>query len=132
MARLAHLPEGGVLGAVARRHRGAVLDVNEYQAVTWLLRAHARGGYTWASPDSPEIYFLTGLRNPTRSLYEFFDDTTAHSARILAALDAHGVTAIVENRKPPFSAPLTPELLGALEARYPHAAELGPYVVRWR
>lgn len=117
MARLAHLPEAVYSG----RLRGGIevprVTYNEYQAVTWLLRAHARGGYTWASPDSPEIYFLTGLRNPTRSLYKFFDDTTAHSARILAALDAHGVTAIVENRKPPFSAPLTPELLGALEAR---------------
>jgi hypothetical protein len=104
----------------------------EYQAITYLLRTHARGGYTWASPDSPEIYFLAGLKNPTRSFYEFFDDSTGHSARILHALEAHDVTAIVENKKPAVSAPFPPDLVAALESRYPHAAEIGPYQVRWR
>ena len=104
----------------------------EYQAITYLLQTHARGGYTWASPDSPEIYFLAGLHNPTRSFYEFFDDSTGRSARILQALDAHGVSAIVENRKPAVSPPLPPDLIAKLEARYPRAAEIGPYQVRWR
>jgi hypothetical protein len=104
----------------------------EYQAITYLLATHARGEYTWASPDSPEIYFLTGLKSPSRSFYEFFGDSTGHSARILRALDEHGITAIVENKKPAMSAPIPADLVAALEVRYPHAAEIGPYQVRWR
>jgi hypothetical protein len=104
----------------------------EYQAIMYLLRTHARGAYTWASPDSPEIYFLAGLKSPSRSFYEFFGDSVGHSARILRALDEHDITAIVENKKPAMSAPFPPDLVTALESRYPHAAEIGPYQVRWR
>jgi len=42
------------------------------------------------------------------------------------------VTAIVENKKPAVSAPFPAELVAALESRYPRAAEIGPYQVRWR
>lgn len=104
----------------------------EYDRIVTLLQAHGRGGYTWASPDSPEIYFLSGLRNPSRALYEFFEDTTGRTARTLAMLEARGVTALVHNRRPPFSPPLSEELVRALAARYPNSAEAGPYVVRWR
>ncbi|MEO6525374.1 MAG: hypothetical protein ABIP93_01985 [Gemmatimonadaceae bacterium] len=103
-----------------------------YRRVVWLVQRHAKGGYTWASPDMPEIYFLTGLKNPTRSLFEFFDDTTGRTARILNALDARGVTAIVMNRRPVFSAPLTDDLITPLEERFPYAANAGPLQVRWR
>ena len=105
-----------------------------YRALVTALRARARGGYTWASPDCPEIYFLSGLGNPTRSLYDFFDDPRERRVRVLSALDTRGVTAIVLNRLPAFSPRLTtdPDLVVALERRYPFAAEFGPYQMRWR
>ena len=131
-----YLPDSAVAFEAIAGVRGEVRTprvlARQYQAITYLLQTHARGGYTWASPDSPEIYFLADLKNPTRSFYEFFDDSTGHSARILHALDAHGVTAIVENKKPAVSAPFPAELVAALESRYPRAAEIGPYQVRWR
>jgi hypothetical protein len=102
-----------------------------YGSLVTLLRAHARGGYTWASPDSPEVYFLSGLKNPTRTLFEVFDDTTNQSQRVLHALDARGVTAIVLSA-PSFSAPITPEMYAQVERRYPHAQYVGPFQVRWR
>jgi hypothetical protein len=122
--RMLHLPRGGI-------------EVPTYQAdvlepLVSLLRLRAHGGYTWASPDVPEIYFLSGLKNPTRSLFDFFDDTTGRSARILQALDSHGVTAIVLNRQPAFSPPPSDELVAVLEKRYPYAADIGPFHVRWR
>lgn len=103
-----------------------------YRRTVWLVSRHARGGYTWASPDMPEIYFLTGLKNPTRTLYDFFDDPNGRTQRILEALDAKGVTAIVMNRLPEFSAPLTDDLIVPLEQRFPYAANVGPLQVRWR
>jgi hypothetical protein len=127
-SRVTFEPLPGSRALVEAPHANAA----EYQAVTYLLQAHARGGYTWASPDSPEMYFLSGLRNPTRTLYEFFDDSAGHSDRILRTLDAHGVTAIVENLRPPFSAPLAPALVSALAERYPRSAQVGPYLVRWQ
>ena len=104
----------------------------EYRDVVPLLREHARGGYTWASPDAPEIYFLTGLKNPTRSLFEFFDDPVDRTARVLHALDSHGVTAIVLNVKPEFSPAITKELAEELVKRYPSYANVGRFHVRWR
>lgn len=103
-----------------------------YEALVPMLRAHARGGYTWASPDTPEIYFLAGLRNPTRSLFEFFEDSTNGNERVLRALDAHGVTAIVLNVQPSFSSAITEEMFRQLSERYPHARNIGPFHLRWR
>jgi hypothetical protein len=115
----------------------AGIEIPSYQAPAYhglvtMLRQRARGGYTWASPDCPEIYFLSGLRNPTRSLFNFFDDPRQGGARLLGAIDAHGVTAIVLNRMPTFSPPLTNDLVAALEQRYPFAADFGPFQLRWR
>lgn len=104
----------------------------EYQAVERMLRTKARGGYTWASPDAPEIYFLTGLRNPTRSLFEFFDEPDGQRERVLAALEAKGVTAIVVNRLPEFSRPIDSAMHRELARRYPWAMDAGKFEVRWR
>jgi hypothetical protein len=103
-----------------------------YERVIPLLRARARGGYTWASPDSPEIYFLSGLKNPTRTLYDFFDDTTDHTARTLRSLERHGVTAIVMNRRAAFSPPFNEDIVDSLEARYPYSMNVGNFHLRWR
>lgn len=103
-----------------------------YDSLVPMLRAHARGGYTWASPDTPEIYFLSGLRNPTRSLFEIFDDSTNGNERVLRMLDARGVTAIVLNTYPSFSRNVTHDLYVQLQARYPHARSFAPFQLRWR
>jgi hypothetical protein len=103
-----------------------------YRAAVNTLQRHARGGYTWASPDCPEIYFLSGLRNPTRSLFDFFDDETGRTARILATLERHGVTAIVLNRAPQFTNGIAEDLVAELERRYPYGANIGKFQVRWQ
>ena len=107
-------------------------DAVKYGQLVQALRQRARGGYTWASPDCPEIYFLSGLKNPTRTMFELFDDPTNRAARILEALDARGVTAIVLNSAAPYSRPLDDELVQRLEARYTYAANLGNFQLRWR
>jgi hypothetical protein len=103
-----------------------------YEPLVHLVREHARGGYTWASPDVPEIYFLTGLRNPTRTMYDFFDDPIGRSARILSTLERHKVTAVVLNRRPQFSHEIAADLMDSLVARYPNTSEVGALQVRWR
>ncbi len=106
-------------------------DAILYDSLVTMLGARARGGYTWAAPDSPEVYFLSGLKNPTRTLFEVFDDSTNASERVLHALDAHHVTAVVL-AMPTSSPPITPEMFTQLVAHYPHSRYVGPFQVRWR
>lgn len=109
-----------------------VVHAEAYRKLVPLIRARARGGYLWASPDCPELYFLTGLKNPTRSLFDFFDDTTGRTTRVLETLESHGVTVIVLNARSAFSPPPSEDLVAELEKRYPYAANVGPFQVRWR
>ena len=103
-----------------------------YNYLVLALRQHARGGYTWASPDAPEIYYLSGLRNPTRSLFEFFDDSTNDEGRVLRMLDTHGVTAIVLNGRPSFSRGISRPMYEQLRERYPLWQNIGKFQLRWR
>lgn len=109
-----------------------IVHAEAYRALVPLIQSRAKGEYIWASPDCPEIYFLSGYRNPTRSLFDFFDDTTGRSARILRTLEEHHVTLIVLNHVAAFSPPPPDDLVAELERRYPFAANVGPFHVRWR
>jgi hypothetical protein len=119
------LPRGGGLEV-------PVVQAEAYRQLVPLVRARAKGSYIWASPDAPEVYFLSGLRNPTRSMFDFFDDTTGRTKRVLEALDTHGVTVIVLNARAPFSFPPSADLVAELQRRYPFATNIGPFHVRWR
>jgi hypothetical protein len=107
-------------------------DAEMYPIAVKVLRQHARGDYTWASPDSPEMYFLSGLRNPTRSLFDFFDNDVGRPERILNTLDLRGVTAIALNGYPAFSAPISGDFRAELERRYPFWETVGKFEIRWR
>lgn len=107
-------------------------EAAEYTGMTALVAAHARGGYVYATPDCPEVNVLTGTRNPTRTLFDFFDDPVNRTARILAQLDSTGVTTVLLNSRPGFSGPVPTDLAAALAVRYPHAESIGRFEVRWR
>jgi hypothetical protein len=106
-------------------------EAETYRVAVKVLRQHIRGDYTWASPDSPEIYFLSGLRNPTRTLFDFFDDRPVRTARLLATLEQYHVTAIALNNAPEFSARISGDLLAELERRYPYGTTVGKFQIRW-
>jgi len=107
-------------------------DAARYDSLVALIRAHASGAYGYAAPDCPQVYFLAGLGNPTRTIFEFLADSGAEAARVLHALDTHAVPVVTINRQPLFSGPLPSDLLDSLAARYPVADTLDQFVVRWR
>lgn len=109
-----------------------LFQAGQYEATVALVRQHARGSYIWASPDAPQLYFLSGYRNPTRSLFEFFDDTTGRTRGILHTLDTRGVNLVVLNIKPPFSSRIPMELYRELAKRYPNSALAEPFLIKWR
>ena len=96
------------------------------------LQAHSGGDYAFAGPDSPQIYFLADLRNPTRSLFDFLDTTdSARGNALIQRLAATGVTAVVLNTSSTLSSPLDTRTLGQLAKLYPRAERIGRYQVRW-
>jgi hypothetical protein len=96
-----------------------------------ILRAHARHGYTFATPDCPEAYFLSGLRNPTPTIYEFVRGRAGRTDRVLALLEARRITAVAIGGWGAFSGPPEQRLLAALRTRYPDSARVWHYTVRW-
>jgi hypothetical protein len=105
----------------------------EIEEVVAMVDALAPGPYVYATPDAPEIYVLTGRRNPTRTLFEFLDpEPETRVQRTLEALDRTGVQVAVINRRPFFSDPVTAEMVAGLQARYPMAREVGRFLVVWR
>jgi hypothetical protein len=136
LQQLAFTPAHGPRLALLQLPRAGLLvpvyEAREYRAAVDTLRAHARGSFTYAGPDAPEIYFLAGLRNPTRAFFDFLEPTEQAADRVLGAVDRHRVTAIAINRFVKFSAPLSPELEAAFATRFPHAATVGRFTVRWR
>lgn len=105
---------------------------DEYERLVAELRAHASGGFMYATPDCPEVYFLSGLRNPTRTTFDFFDEPAGRTARILDALEEHHVQVVALNRRPSFSGEVPADLAAALAGRFPHTVEIGRFEVRWR
>ena len=105
----------------------------EYERLIPEIQAHAGPGeYIYAGPDCPEVYFLAGKRNPTRTMFEFLEDPGEQTARVLRAIDTHQVEAVVVYSSPEFSRPLPPELLAALREHFPQAERIGQFEVRWR
>jgi hypothetical protein len=103
----------------------------EYETLLPLIAQKARGEYIFSGPDSPEVYFLSGRRNPTRSLFDFLEDEEGRTGRILDTIERRGVRLVVINDQPYLSAPLDPLLARALRLRYPHDSVIGHFTVRW-
>jgi hypothetical protein len=118
------LPRGGI--------RVTSEDKATYEQTVAAIRAHVRGDYIWAGPDAPEAYFLSGTRNPTRTLFDFFDAPASRTARVLDAIHAHQVNVIVLHSRPPFSGPLPSELRDSLIRRFPQSETHGWFEIRWR
>ncbi len=107
-------------------------DTNLYNSLIPLVQKHSLGEFIYAAPDCPEVYFLSGLRNPTGTLFDFFDDPDHRTARILKTIDARAVNVVVLNNSPSFSMPMVPELRAVLTDRFPNAAKVGHFEVRWK
>jgi len=75
--------------------RVSSFDDSQYEQLVAALRAHAKGEFTYAAPDCPEVYFLSGLRNPTRTLYDFLDDAAGRAGRVLEALERYHVNVVL-------------------------------------
>ena len=116
-----------------RMERGGIRvtpeERDEFELLVATLQQLAAGQATLALPDAPEVYFLSGLRNPTGVLFDFLEDDDGRVERVLNTLDEHDVGVVVIKLNPSFSRAPPLELMLELEARYPRATEIGHYLV---
>jgi hypothetical protein len=110
-----------------------IADAEMYRRVVALIAEHGAGSrFAYAAPDAPEVTFLAGLGNPTRTLFDVFDDSASSPTAVMTTLRRHDVRAIAINTDPQFSTPLHGALDSALRALYPDSEEVDRFTVRWR
>jgi hypothetical protein len=91
-------------------------------------RRSSNGSFIYAAPDCPEIYFLSGRKNPTRKLYDFFERANEGGNRdLLALLGRRQVKVVVINESPGFSPPLDADFVSEIEREFRHQAVYGEY-----
>jgi hypothetical protein len=103
-----------------------------YERLVTVVRSHNDGRYLYAAPDCPEVYFLTGFRNPTRDLFDFLGDGPADVAAVGQLLDTLAPRVVVINDGPLFSPPMAGDVRALLMARFPRFEQIGQFNVRWR
>ncbi|MGB0036972.1 MAG: hypothetical protein WBP79_15995, partial [Candidatus Acidiferrales bacterium] len=115
---------------------GAIrIDANDariYGSMIPLVQKHAVGEFIYATPDCPEIYFLSGLKNPTRTLFEFLDEPGNREDRVLDSIERHNVHVVVIQNWQGFSGDIDRDLRDELEDRFPYSEEIDRFEVRWR
>jgi hypothetical protein len=104
-----------------------------YRRAAFLLRRHSSSPYIFAGPDTPELYVLSGRRNPTRSLFDLLDPSnSARGRHLLRTLDERRITAIAINHVPSFSNPLGGDVVDRLRVEYPHRERVSTFEIRWK
>jgi hypothetical protein len=103
-----------------------------YNRLNGIVRQHARGEYIFATPDCPEVYFISGFRNPTRYFFDFWDDAPGRTQRILDTVHEHDINLVVVNRDPLASGPVASDLRTFFEHEFPNSALAGNFEVRWK
>src|SRR5260370_21758618 len=112
--------------------RVSAATAREYEELDSLIRQHARGEYILAKPDCPEVYFLSGFRDPGSIFYDFYEDASGRTQRALAAIELHKINLVVLNHHPPVAGPSSDDLRAALEHEFPNRADAGHFEVRWK
>ena len=107
-------------------------DSAVYAQLDSLVDAHA-GEWIYVWHDSPEVAFLTGRRNPTRTLFEAFDDSVTRSTPDLQLrLRRAGVRVVVLHDSTAALRPMDPVFRSWIGRMYPAHARAGSFDVRWR
>ncbi len=117
--------------------RGGIIvtrdDSTLYAQLIGSIQRHAAGGWMYVWHDAPQLYFLAGLRNPTHTMFDAFDDSIAASdATLRAELEAHDVRVVVLTDPDHAIRPLDPAFHAWLLAAYPESEWVRRFEVRWR
>jgi hypothetical protein len=105
----------------------------QYEMLIPLIQAQANRQSILAGPDCPEVYFLSGLRNPTPILFDFLRNADEYKRTMQTTLDRPGfIKVVVINERPEFSGQQLKILHGLVDTRFPESRKIGLFTVYWR
>jgi hypothetical protein len=107
-------------------------SASTYERLIPFIQQRATRGGLYVGPDCPQIYFLSELDNPTRSLFDFFEADYEDSGRILRIVNQLSIQVVVINNKPSFSAPIASGVRLDLYKLFPRRETIGEFDVLWR
>lgn len=125
-------PDSVMLNVPRARLRVEAKDASDVRALVSTVDRIGAGRTLWAGPDAPEVYFLTGTPNHTRTLFEFLERGPHTASDIPARALAIGASVVVVKRRPDFSPAPSPRSLAAVRQLFPQCEELIAYLVCWR
>jgi len=105
-------------------------DAVTYRRLVELVQAHATGPFIHAFPDCPEVYYLSGFRNPRGANFDFFAPLSRDA--MAGMWDRLGISVVVLNRGPLFTPAPDADVLAVTRARFPSGETVGRFEVRWR
>jgi hypothetical protein len=106
-------------------------DAARYEALIAAVEVLAKDRTLWAGPDAPEVYFLSGVPNRTRTLFDFLD-VAAGTVPITERVRAVQASLVVLNLQPDFSKPPDQATVDALRVEFPNARSVPGFLVFWR
>ena len=108
-------------------------DAAMYDELIPVVQHLAVSGHVLAGPECPEVYFLSGLKNPTAILFDFFREPHEYEELTRGMLDRPNFTnVVVLCETPEFSAEQLKVLQTLVPARFPESRKIGNFRVFWR
>jgi hypothetical protein len=108
-------------------------DVVQYGELIPFIQSVAAGKAILAGPDCPEVYFLSGLKNPTPVLFDSLSQPQEYNKRMQALVDRSDfIKVAVINESPEFSYPQLKLLQELVYPRFPESRKIGRFTVYWR
>ena len=108
-------------------------DSTRYVRLIHAVQLHVAGGALYVWHDMPELYFLSALPNPTRTMFELFDaQTDRDPTQLRMRLETRNVRVIVLSDPHTAFTPMSPRLRTWIVNSYPHVEWIDSWEVRWR
>jgi hypothetical protein len=119
---LLELPRGGLFLTERDRQK-------YHRLVTAIQQNSPPNSSIYAGPDCPEVYFLSERKNPTRTLFELFDEPDPDDTKRLQFILQHDLSLVVLNLSPSHSRKWTQPFLDAMTAHFPKAMTIDNFLV---
>jgi hypothetical protein len=107
-------------------------DARVFETLIPTIQTQAAGRPIWAGPDAPEVYFLTGIPNRTRTMFDFLAPDFGQQPSPAELVDSLGAGVAVVKLRTQFSAPLDSASIARLGTRFREGRRIGDYLVLWR
>jgi hypothetical protein len=108
-------------------------DADVYKWLIPFVKNLANGQPIFAGPDAPEVYFLTGLKNPTRLLFDSVENPASYERQIRSVLiQSDAIKVLVLKEQVDRTTDQMLILRSLAVPQFPNSKRIGNFVVYWR